>query len=141
MQNIPDSIGLLRSHLAGAATAFRGTVTISTGLEGDIHNVVQQLTLLTLPLYVIVGQVVGLALLFVTGMAGLLGEGQAGYIATLKSRGASGWQLLGSYAMQGILLAVGAALIGPWAGRGPALVLICLVVAAATLKAWHTGNS
>src|SRR5260221_11284662 len=129
MQTIPDSIGLLRPHLAGAATAFRGTVTISTGLEGDIHNVVQQLTLLTLPLYVIVAQVVGLALLFVTAMAGLLVEGQAGYIATLKSRGASGWQLLGSYAMQGILLAVGAAPVGAWLAAGAGLGADSLFVA------------
>ena len=141
MQNIPDSIGLLRSHLAGAATAFRATVTISTGLEGDIHNVVQQLTLLTLPLYVIVAQVVGLALLFVTAMAGLLVEGQAGYIATLKSRGASGWQLLGSYAMQGILLAVVAALMGPWLAGVLALALIRWFVPASTLSAAHTSTS
>ncbi|HEV2235345.1 MAG TPA: FtsX-like permease family protein [Ktedonobacterales bacterium] len=141
MGDVPANIGLLRARLAGAITSLGANLTIATSLEGDIQNVTQQLTLLALPLYVVVAQVVGLALLFVTAMAGLLVEGQAGYIATLKSRGASGTQLLGSYAAQGLALAVVAALVGPWLAGVLALALIRWFVPAATLTAANTSLS
>jgi ABC-type lipoprotein release transport system permease subunit len=135
MANVPASIGLLRARLAGGITALGANLTIASSLEADIRDVTQQLALLALPLYVVVAQVVGLALLFVVAMAGLLVEGQATYIATLKSRGASGLQLLGSYAAQGLALAAIAALIGPWLAGALAVALIRLFVPASTLTA------
>jgi ABC-type lipoprotein release transport system permease subunit len=138
MGDVPASIGLLRARLAGAITALGANLTIASGLEADIRDVSQQLALLALPLYVVVAQVVGLALLFVTAMAGLLVEGQAGYIATLKSRGASGAQLLGSYAAQGLAVAVAAAFVGPWLAGALALALIRWFVPASTLTAANT---
>jgi hypothetical protein len=138
MASVPASIGLFRAHVAGGITALGANLTIASGLEADIHDVTQQLALLALPLYVVVAQVVGLALLFVVAMAGLLVEGQASYIATLKSRGASGLQLLGSYAAQGLALATVAALIGPWLAGALALGLIRWFVPASTLTAANT---
>jgi FtsX-like permease family protein len=135
MGSVPEHIGLLRARLAGAITALGASLTITSNLEADIHDVTAQLELLALPLYVVVAQVVGLALLFVTAMAGLLVEGQASYIATLKSRGASGAQLLGSYAVQGLGLALVAALAGPWLAGTLALALIRWFVPASTLTA------
>jgi ABC-type lipoprotein release transport system permease subunit len=138
MNDVPSGIGVLRARLAGAITGLGATLTIATGLEADIGDVSQQLALLALPLYVVVAQVVGLALLFVTAMAGLLVEGQAAYIATLKSRGASGAQLLGSYAAQALALALIAALVGPWLAGALALALIHWFVPASTLTTANT---
>jgi putative ABC transport system permease protein len=108
-------IKAFRSHLNGDVPGYSGVVTVNLGtkLDAILSDLQRQFSLLSLPLYVIVAQVVGLALLFVVAMAGLLIEGQSGEIATLKSRGASGTQLLVSYTLQGVLLAALAALLGP----------------------------
>jgi putative ABC transport system permease protein len=108
-------IKAFRAHLNGEVPGSNGVFTVSLGTKLDtiLGDLQRQFSLLSLPLYVIVAQVVGLALLFVVAMAGLLIEGQSAEIATLKSRGASGTQLLVSYTMQGILLAALAALLGP----------------------------
>jgi putative ABC transport system permease protein len=108
-------IKAFRSHLNGDLPGSGGVFTVSLGtkLDAILGDLQRQFSLLSLPLYVIVAQVVGLALLFVVAMAGLLIEGQSAEIATLKSRGASGTQLLMSYTLQGVLLAALAALLGP----------------------------
>lgn len=108
-------IKAFRSHLNGDLPGSGGVFTVSLGtkLDAILTGLQRQFSLLSLPLYVIVAQVVGLALLFVVAMAGLLIEGQSAEIATLKSRGASGTQLLMSYTLQGVLLAALAALLGP----------------------------
>jgi len=108
-------IKAFRSHINGDLPGGGGvfTVNLGTKLDAILGDLQRQFSILSLPLYVIVAQVVGLALLFVVAMAGLLIEGQSGEIATLKSRGASGTQLLVSYTLQGILLAALAALAGP----------------------------
>jgi putative ABC transport system permease protein len=92
-----------------------GRVNVGTRLDALIGGVRQQLQTLALPLYVVVAQVLGLALLFVIAMAGLLVETQAGEIATLKSRGGSLFQLVGAYTLQGLVLVVAALLVGPFA--------------------------
>lgn len=135
MGDIPNNIGLLKSHLSGDVTALGVNVAVATGLDQSINNVTQQLALLGLPLYVVVAQVVGLALLFVVAMAGLLVDGQTVEISTLKSRGASGTQLLGSYTVQGLLLGGLALLAGPWLAALLALALVRLFVPASTVSA------
>jgi putative ABC transport system permease protein len=57
-------------------------------------------------------------------MAGLLIEGQAGEIATLKSRGGSGTQLLGVFLTQGVLLGLLAAVAGAFLAAALALALV-----------------
>jgi putative ABC transport system permease protein len=135
MNDIPDNIGKLKSHLAGDVTALNANVTVATQLDQSINNINQQLALLGLPLYVVVAQVVGLALLFVVAMAGLLIDGQTVEIATLKSRGASGTQLLGSYTFQGLLLGGAAAVAGPFLAALLALALVRIFVPASTVAA------
>jgi hypothetical protein len=142
MGGVVDAITGLRSHAAGTLTPLgASTVTVSTGLEAPIDAVRQQLGLLSLPLYVIVAQIVGLALLFVVAMAGLLVDGHAGEIATLKSRGASGTQMLSTYAIQGVLLGIAAAVAGPWLAGLLALALIRWFVPAGTLAAAGVGSA
>ena len=104
------------AHAKGDLPAVSGVSSVSTvgDLSGLIGQVESQQSLLVLPLYTIVVQIVGLALLFVAAMATLLIEGQHQEIATLKSRGASGLQLLGGFTLQAALLALLAALVSPF---------------------------
>jgi ABC-type lipoprotein release transport system permease subunit len=87
---------------------------VNTGLGQLLSGYQQRLNLLALPLYVVMAQILGLILFYIVVIAGLLVERQAAEIATLKSRGASGLQVLGVYLAQGAVLAVIAALAGPW---------------------------
>ncbi len=86
---------------------------VNTSLDQVLSDYQHRLDLLALPLYVVVAQVLGLILLYVVIVSGLLVERQAGEIATLKSRGASGVQVLGLYVAQGAALAVLAVVLGP----------------------------
>ncbi|HKB46890.1 MAG TPA: ABC transporter permease, partial [Ktedonobacterales bacterium] len=125
MDGIADGIASFRAHMNGDVQPQPGVeaVGVATALDHDIQDIRAQQTLLVFPLYVIVAQVVGLALLFVIAMAGLLIEGQSQEIATLKSRGASGWQILGTFTAQSALLALLAAVAGPFIAVLLALVL------------------
>lgn len=134
MGEVATSIGTLRTQLATALNSrhiVNGAVL--TSLVQNVHDEEQQLALLALPLYVVAAQVVGLALLFVMAIAGLVVEGEAGQIATLESRGTSGAQLVGSFAVVGALCAVLAALAGPWLAGKLAVALIGAFVPATTL--------
>ncbi len=99
------------NHLLTIAGAHQATV--NTGLDDLLRSYQQKLNLLALPLYVVMAQVLGLILFYIVVVAGLLVERQAAEIATLKSRGASGMQVLGVYLAQGTALAIVAALLGP----------------------------
>ena len=141
MAEVADNVGNLRSHLSGVLLALPGIaqVRLQTSLDTTIQDIQRQQRLLALPLYVIVAQVVGLALLFVSVMAGLLIEGQSMEIATLKSRGASGAQLLGAYTTQGVLLAVIALVAGPFLAAALALLLLRLFIPADVLRVAGVG--
>lgn len=144
-----DNMGQLRTNLAALrgqlvnalAIVGIGDAQVLSSLPQDIGQEQQRLALLTQPLYVVVLQVLGLALLFVGAMAGLLIEGRAGAIATLKSRGAGRFQMLASYALLGLLLGGIAALAGPWLASRLSVALIQWLVPATTLAAAHvTGD-
>ena len=115
MASVAADIGTFRARMNGNVQALPGIASVNTltGLDQTIADIQSQQALLALPLYVIVAQVVGLALLFVAAMAALLVEGQAQEITTLKSRGASGSQLLTTFSAQGVVMGVFAAVAGP----------------------------
>ncbi|MGZ3665328.1 MAG: FtsX-like permease family protein, partial [Ktedonobacterales bacterium] len=92
------------SHVYGA--------TVGTSLDKLIQQVQEQRGLLDLPLASVVALIEGLALLFVVVMAGTLLERQRGEIATLTSRGASRTQVLVSFVLQSVLLALLLAPVG-----------------------------
>ncbi len=116
-------------------SSFPLQVQIVTQIDAIVPSVAAQLAVLSQPLYVIVAQVEGLALLFVGAMAGLLVDAQAGEIATLRSRGASGAQVLGGYALQGAALAAAAAALGPLLAGLVAVALVNAFIPAATRAA------
>ncbi len=111
-----DSLSRFSSETTNQLSAARGVqqVQVNTGLNRLLSDYQHRLDLLALPLYVVMAQALGLILFYIVVVAGLLVERQAGEIATLKSRGASGLQVLGLYLAQGAALAVIAALLGPW---------------------------
>jgi putative ABC transport system permease protein len=121
-----SDISTLRSRVNGDLLGTGGVsaVTVASKLDTLLAAVQQEENLLSLPLYVVAVQVVGLALLFVAAMASLLIEGQSQDIATLKSRGESGTQILGVFITQGALLGLFAIIIGPFVA---ALVTLALV--------------
>ncbi len=136
MASVASAIGTFRARMNGDVQALPGIASVSTqtGLDRTIADIQSQQALLALPLYVIVAQVVGLALLFVAAMAALLVEGQAQEITTLKSRGASGSQLLSTFSAQGVVLGIIAAVIGPVLAALLAIWLIQRFVSSTTLS-------
>ncbi|HEX8730025.1 MAG TPA: hypothetical protein VF739_15445, partial [Ktedonobacterales bacterium] len=142
MDVVKDDMALFRSRLSGDAQPISGVsgVGIISNLDKIITGLEQQETLLALPLYVVVAQVVGLALLFVVAMAGLLIEGQSGEIATLKSRGGSGTQLLGVFITQGVILGLLSAVVGAFLAALLAIALIQAFVPSSALAGLPVGS-
>ncbi len=124
--SVANDVAELRQQLNAELSGASGvtSVSLSTQLDTTIGNVQDEQSLLALPLYIIVAQVVGLALLFVVSMSGLLIETQGQDIATLKSRGASGSQVLTTFAIQGVLLSLLALIAGPFVAAALSLALV-----------------
>jgi putative ABC transport system permease protein len=108
----------------GISTSAQASVRLFTGLDTAIPAAQRQLALLAQPLAMLALLVAGLALLFVAALAGLLAEAQAPEIATLRSRGASVAQVLGGYALLGVVAAAVAGLAGPPEGTWLAATLL-----------------
>ncbi|HEX5441405.1 MAG TPA: FtsX-like permease family protein, partial [Ktedonobacterales bacterium] len=134
MSAIADDVVSFRTYTTSNVQSVTSVANVTTlgGLDQIIQNVEQQLSLIALPLYVIAAQIVGLALLFVAAMAGLLIEYQSQEIATLKSRGTSGVQLLGIFGTQSALLGLLAVIAGPFLAVALALALIHYFLPGAT---------
>jgi putative ABC transport system permease protein len=126
MGTVSERIGELRSHLNGSVRTRLDVfdVGVLTRLDTTLADLQAQQSLLALPLYVIVAQLVGLALYFVSAMAGLLIDSQRNEIVTLKSRGGSGMQLVGTFTLQGALLALIAMVAGPFLAVALSLQLL-----------------
>jgi ABC-type lipoprotein release transport system permease subunit len=110
----------------GGGIFTNGQVVFATDLIDIISTVTQQFALSALPLYIVVVQVVGLALLFLVAMASLLVESQAGEIAVLKSRGASDAQALATLTAAGLLPALVVLVVGPFGAIALSLLLVRL---------------
>ncbi|MGH2503391.1 MAG: FtsX-like permease family protein, partial [Ktedonobacterales bacterium] len=137
-----NDVAQFRSRLSGDAQPITGVsgVGVISSLDTIIKGLEGQESLLALPLYVVVAQVVGLALLFVVAMAGLLIEGQSQEIATLKSRGASGTQLLGVFITQGVILGLLSAVAGAFLAAALAVALVRYFVPSSTLQSLPVGS-
>ena len=135
---IPQTVsGLksMRAHLNGDLVGANSIeqVSMTTRLDGLLGSLTQQHALSTLPLYIVVAQVAGLALFFVMAMAGLLIESDSGEIAVLRSRGASVSQLVTTVALQGLLPAIVTVICGPLLAAALAILLIRLFVTSASV--------
>ncbi len=86
-----------------------------------LNNLNQRVSVIEFPVFSLVVMIVGLLLFFLSMMVNLLVERQNEAIATLRSRGASRWQILSALALQGMALAALAVVLGlllaPWVVR------------------------
>ncbi len=131
--SIPGLLGTISTYRA----SLNGTLYTTTGVTGlgvstQLDSVLKaqqnQFGLLTQPLYIIIVQMVGVILVFVLAIASLLVESQASETATLTSRGASRWQLIINYGLQGLGMSLLAALLGPFLAAGVSLVIVSVFV-------------
>lgn len=69
-----------------------------------------------IPLFLIVAQIVAIVLYYLITVANMLIERQSGEIALFRSRGASTWQIIGIYFMEGLIISAIGAAVGPFLG-------------------------
>ncbi len=91
--------------------------TSETRLADIVSSYRTKLFFTRLPLFALMLQVVGIALYYLVMVATMLIERQAGEIALLRSRGASSRQVVAIYAIEGLIICGGAALVGPYLAR------------------------
>lgn len=126
LRSITADIIRFRSDV-GVRTSGTGTkLTVLTRLDALIAAILQQYTLFQQPLFIVVAQLAGLALLFVLMITTTLVEAQGADLAVLRSRGASRRQLLLTFAIIGVFVAVIAVAAGVFLGAGLAVVLVRL---------------
>jgi len=133
------AITRLRNALDGTLVGQQGITLadVNTQLDQIITNIQGQQRLLTLPLYLVVAQIVGLALLYVAALASLLIERQAAEIAILRSRGASHLQLLALFVPQGVTLSLLMAVVSPLTAATASLTLVRAAIAPRCWPAWE----
>lgn len=106
---IARNIGRLESVLSSTETRAR----VSTELSDVLITYDQKLFFTRIPLLVLLLQIAGIVAYYLVMVSTMLVERQAAEIATLRSRGATTGQLLIQYGVEGGILAVVAAAIGP----------------------------
>ncbi len=104
------------------------SVAIATNLDKLILSLQAQMQLLALPLTMVIVELAGVALLFALTMAGLLIDDAEAEIATLATRGASGTQMIGVFAVQSALLALITAAASPFIAFWLVLVFVGRIV-------------
>ncbi|MGH2586576.1 MAG: ABC transporter permease, partial [Dehalococcoidia bacterium] len=116
----------IESRLNAMSTAIRESIehtTLETELPETIATYRQKLFFTRLPLFALIIQIVGIVLYYLVMVTTMLVERQAGEIALLKSRGASTLQIMAVYGLEGLILAVIAALLGPFLAAGAIALL------------------
>jgi putative ABC transport system permease protein len=131
IEAVANGLGNFHTHIRQNLPVDTHLITnsdLATQLPTMLQSVGRQTALLALPLYFIAAPTIGLALLFIAAVAAMLIEAQAEELATLKSRGLSAPQLLGAFALQGVLPGVLALLAGPPLAAFAAIALVRNVV-------------
>jgi hypothetical protein len=114
-------IGSLRVELAGLhtdLTALRPPVTLHTGVADILASFQRQLESIRVPLYILLAEVMLLALYYVTMVAALSMRQVEREFAILRSRGAAGWQIARIVLVEALLVLAVALVSGPWLGAG-----------------------
>jgi hypothetical protein len=114
-----DQITPLRAQLAGLTAdlrALQSRVVLETGVDAILSDFQTQSETIRAPLYILLAEVVLLTLYYVTMVAALSMQQIEREFAILRSRGASGWQLLKIQLTEAGLIALVAFLSGPLLG-------------------------
>jgi putative ABC transport system permease protein len=115
-QNVPGFLGRVSRAETRITSLLPGTYLELSPVEG-LRRYQRTASAQTVLLLVFGIPVLGLILYFIMLIAGSSVERQRLEIATLKSRGASSGQVLGTYLLQGAFLGLVALFLGPQAGR------------------------
>ena len=98
--------------------AFQPRVTLHTGVPGILASFQRQLESIRVPLYILVAEVMLLALYFVTMIAALSMRHVEREFAVMRSRGTSGWQIARIQLVEALIILAVAFFSGPWLGAG-----------------------
>ncbi len=109
-QRARNDLDALRFDMEGA-----GLISVSS-LPSALDQFARQLSYDQAPLIILLLQITGIALFYVAIVAAMAVERQQPEIALLRSRGASGWQILAVYLIEGLILAIPAAILAPFLG-------------------------
>jgi hypothetical protein len=118
-RSIEDNVGSLSIVMREAVAGSQ----VETALPQVINSYRTKLFFTRLPLFALMLQIVGIALYYLVMVATMLVERQQGEIALLRSRGASTWQVMAIYLIEGLILCSFAAVLGPLLARGGIAVL------------------
>jgi hypothetical protein len=114
-------IGPFQAQLAGLSAeldAFQPAVVLHTGVPGILARFQTQLESIRVPLYILIAEVMLLALYFVTMVAALFMRQVEREFAILRSRGTSTFQIARIQWLEALIIGATAFLIGPWLGAG-----------------------
>jgi hypothetical protein len=135
----PDAAQALRSALANwqAQSATRGAIT-STGLLQLLDDFLARASRVRTALWVLTAQTWLLGLYALTLFASLLVDGARFEVAALAARGMSAWQITRLWALEHMVVAVPAGLLGP--GLAYAMVRLWIAGAGTTLEIGFPGD-
>jgi ABC-type lipoprotein release transport system permease subunit len=108
-----------QSQLAGLKATLdtlQPRVTLHTGVPDILARFQVQVESIRIPLYILIAEVMLLALYFVTMVAALSMRQVEREFAILRSRGASGWQITRIQLVEALIIGAVAFLSGPWLG-------------------------
>ena len=118
--NLPDAqqtFDLLRTDVASVgATSY-------SPIENRLDSFERELSFTRAPILLLLAQVVGIALFYVVIVSGVLVSERREELFSLRSRGASLRQVLGSTAIEGLFLALVSAAAGPFLAAGAIALL------------------
>jgi hypothetical protein len=114
-------IGPFQAQLAdlnAELDAFQPPVTLHTGVPDILARFQTQLESIRVPLYILIAEVMLLALYFVTMVTALSMRQVEREFAVLRSRGTSTWQIARIQWVEALIIGAVAFLSGPWLGAG-----------------------
>jgi len=114
-----QNAGNIRNAIERAERQLLATlprIGIFTILDRVIFDYQGKLMFTQIPLFLIVAQIVAIVLYYLITVANMHIERQSGEIALLRSRGASTWQIIGIYFMEGLIICAIGAAVGPFLG-------------------------
>jgi len=120
--DVPNLLGRINYANTRVGSLLPNTVLDVSPMQA-LENYRWTTFIMTIVLYVFAIPILGLVLYFITLISGLVVERQRGEIAILKSRGMGDFQVIGIYALEGIIIGVISLVAGTAIGRQVAIVM------------------
>ena len=114
VDDVPRAIDALEAWSTDIRDELGVPVAARAALAGELAQFRNLQTFSQVPLLLILLQVAGVVAFYVIVLMAGVRERQAEEIAVFRSRGASAMQIVGLALVEGLLLAVPAAVVGPW---------------------------